>query len=283
MLFPPPYEPAQLAREAARREATSLFLVPTLLRRLLELAPEDAAPFARLRLLLSSGSALHAEERRAIRNRLCPQFFEYYASTEGGGVSLLTPQDQETRGDSVGRPVFGVEVEIVDDSHAPLPVGEIGRLRYRGPAVATSFYGESEDDRETFRDGWFYPGDLASLDEAGYVYLKGRRKDMIIRGGVNIYPTDVEFALAEHPSVAEAAVVGLPDREFGEQVAAFVVLKQATPADELMAWCRTRLAAYKVPKFVYAAPELPRNSSGKVLKLKLIEWAKAEQQSGEKP
>jgi acyl-CoA synthetase (AMP-forming)/AMP-acid ligase II len=270
VLFPPPYEPAELAREAGRREATSLFLVPTLLRRLLELSPDEAAPLQKLRLLLSSGSALHAEERRAIRDRLCPQFFEYYASTEGGGVSLLTPKDQETHGVSVGRPVFGVEVEIVDDAHAPLKSGETGRLRYRGPAVATGFFGESEQNPETF------------LDEAGYIYLKGRRKDMIIRGGVNIYPADIEFALSEHPAVVDAAAVGAPDREFGEQVAAFVVTRQPVSTEELLAWCRARLAAYKVPKFICEVPELPRNSSGKVLKLKLMEWASAKTNLGEK-
>ena len=275
VLFPPPYEPAALAREAALREATSLFLVPTLLRRLLELTPQEAAPLQKLRLLLSSGSALHGEERRAIRSQLCPQFFEYYASTEGGGVSLLTPRDQETHGDSVGRPVFGVEVEIVDDAHGPLPAGDVGRLRYRGPAVATGFFGETEQDPETFRDGWFYPGDLASVDAAGYVYLKGRRKDMIIRGGVNIYPTDIEFTLGQHPAVVEAAAVGAPDREFGEQVIAFVTTRQAVPTEDLLAWCRARLAAYKTPKFIFAVPDLPRNSSGKVLKLQLIEWAVA--------
>jgi acyl-CoA synthetase (AMP-forming)/AMP-acid ligase II len=272
-LFPPPYEPAELASEVARRAATSLFLVPTLLRRLLELSPEAAEPLQNLRLLLSSGSALHAEERRAIRSRLCPQFFEYYASTEGGGVSLLTPDDQETRGKSVGRPVFGVDVEIVDDEHRVLPAGETGRLRYRGPGVARGFFRETEGDPETFREGWFYPGDVASLDDAGYVYLKGRRKDLIIRGGVNIYPEDIEFALAGHPAVVDAAVAGLPHREFGEQVAAFVVTREPVTQAALIDWCRARLAAYKVPQQVQFLSELPRNSSGKVLKTKLIDEA----------
>ncbi len=275
VLFPPPYEPADLAHEVAKRRATSLFLVPTLLRRLLELSPEDAAPFQKLRLLLSSGSALHSEERRAIQNRLCTQFFEYYASTEGGGISLLTPKDQETRGDSVGRPVFGVEIDIVDDAHRSLPTGEIGRLRYRGPAVATGFFREPQEESETFRDGWFYPGDLASVDAEGYVFLKGRQKDMIIRGGVNIYPTDVEFALTDHPAVAEAAVIGIADQGFGEQVAAFVVTRSEIEKADLLVWCRERLAAYKVPKFVYFLPSLPRNSSGKVLKAELAERAKS--------
>jgi acyl-CoA synthetase (AMP-forming)/AMP-acid ligase II len=269
VLFAPPYRPEELAAEVARRNATSVFLVPTLLRRLLDLSEEEAAPLRRLRLLLSSGSALHPDERRRIRATLCANFCEYYASTEGGGVSLLTPDDQEIHGDSVGRPVFGVEVEIVDDDHRPLPVGEAGRLRYRGPAVATGFHGESESDPETFRDGWFYPGDLASVNADGYVFLRGRKKDMIIRGGVNIYPTDIEAALLSHPSVAEAAVVGLPDAEFGEQVAAFVVTRAAISDDELIRWCREKLAAYKAPKTIFQMLELPRNSSGKILKQQL--------------
>jgi acyl-CoA synthetase (AMP-forming)/AMP-acid ligase II len=233
--------------------------------------PEDAvASFRGLRVLLSSGSALHPDERRQIRERLCPNFCEYYGSTEGGGVSVLTPRDQEIYSDSVGRTIFGVDVEIVDDEHRVLPAGEIGRLRYRGPAVATGFYGEAEPDPETFRDGWFYPGDLASVNQDGYVFLRGRRKDMIIRGGVNIYPNDVEAALLAHPAVAEAAVTGLPDPEFGEQVAAFIVVRAEVSDGELIAWCRARMAAYKTPARILRRPELPRNSGGKVLKAQLV-------------
>jgi acyl-CoA synthetase (AMP-forming)/AMP-acid ligase II len=271
VLFPPPYQPIELAREIARQNATSLFLVPTLIRRLLDLAPEDAAPFKRLRLLLSSGSALHPDERRAIRARLCGNFCEYYASTEGGGVSLLTPEDQEVHGDSVGRPVFGVDVEVVDDADRVVAAGETGRLRYRGPAVAQGFYGEAERDPEAFRDGWFYPGDLACMNEDGFVFLRGRRKDMIIRGGINIYPTDIEAALLAHPAIAEAAVVGLPDGEFGEQVAAFVIVRKEVAEAELLDWCRQRLAPYKTPKSIVQLSELPRNSGGKILKQQLIE------------
>jgi acyl-CoA synthetase (AMP-forming)/AMP-acid ligase II len=273
ILFPPPYQPRDLVAELSRRQATSLFLVPTLLRRMLELPHGDAAAFRSLRLLLSSGSALHPDERREIRSRLSANFFEYYASTEGGGVSLLTPQDQMIHADSVGRPVFGAEVEVVDDDHQLVAPGTVGRLRYRGPAVATGFFGECDPDRETFRDGWFYPGDLACLDKDGYVFLRGRRKDVIIRGGVNIYPGDIEAALLAHPMVAEAAVVGLPDREFGEEVAAFVMLRDRVAAAELVAWCRERLAAYKVPKSIIRLDEMPRNSAGKIVKRELIERA----------
>jgi acyl-CoA synthetase (AMP-forming)/AMP-acid ligase II len=270
ILNPPPYAIEDLVAAVSRHEATSLFLVPTLLRRLLELDDAALAPMRRLRLLLSSGAPLHADERRAIRQRVCPAFCEYYASTEGGGVSLLTPEDQRVHGDSVGRAVFGVEIEIVDEQHRRLPPGTTGILRYRGPGVANGYYRDPEASAEAFHDGWFYPGDLAECDARGFVFLRGRRKDMIIRGGVNIYPAEVEAILMAHPAVADAAVVGWPSREFGEEIAAFVRARGAVEAAELTAWCRTRLAAYKRPKEIFLVPDLPRNSAGKVLKAELV-------------
>ena len=268
-MLPPPYEPAELCAAVARHRISALFLVPTLIRRLLALADGELAPLRSLRLLLSSGAALHPDERRVIRSRVCPGFIEYYASTEGGGVSFLTADDPEEFGDSVGRPVFGVEVECVDEQHRRLPPGEVGRIRYRGPAVADSFWNDPEATLESFRDGWWYPGDLGLLDESGYLYLKGRAKDMIIRGGINIYPAEVEAVLQSHPAVADSAVVGWPSREFNEEVAAFVVLKGAATPLELRELCRTRMAPYKVPREVFVVPEFPRNALGKVIKAEL--------------
>jgi acyl-CoA synthetase (AMP-forming)/AMP-acid ligase II len=268
-LFPPPYEPAALCAEVARREATAVFLVPTLLRRLLAATDAALAPMRSLRLLLSSGSALHADERRRIRARISPNLIEYYSSTEGGGISYLTSRDAAHHDDSVGRPVFAVDVECVDESHRPLPPGVVGRIRYRGPAVADGFWNDPEASREAFRDGWYYPGDLGMLDDEGFLFLKGRAKDMIIRGGINIYPADVEAVLQSHPAVAEAAVVGWPSREFNEEVAAFVTLKGAASAPELRDLCRARLASYKVPREVFIVPELPRNTLGKIVKTEL--------------
>jgi len=267
-LLPPPYEPQELCEAVKKHRINSVFLVPTLIRRLLTLSDAQLAPIRSLRLLLSSGSALHAEERRHLR-ALCPGFVEYYSSTEGGGVSYLTADDPESFSDSVGRPVFGVEVQCVDEDHRPQPAGKIGRIRYRGPAVADGFWNDTEASRESFRDGWWYPGDLGMLDEHGYLYLKGRAKDMIIRGGINIYPGEVEAALQSHPAVADCAVVGWPSREFNEEVAAFVILKgQATPA-ELRELCRGRMAPYKVPREVFVVKDFPRNALGKVIKADL--------------
>ncbi len=272
IIFPPPFKPHELAAEIERRGATSAFLVPTQLRRLLDLPEEACAPLRRMRLLLSSGAPLHPWERLAIRDKLCPNFHEYYASTEGGGVSLLRPEEMDRHPDSVGRPVFGVEVAILDDEGRPLPAGEVGRLAYRGPGVARGFHNDPEASAEAFLDGWFLPGDLAAVDEAGFVFLKGRRKDLIIRGGVNIYPVEIESVLLSDPRLAEAAVVGWPSADMGEEVAAFVVPRagMSPPAEaELIALCAGRLAPYKVPRGVFTLPDLPRNSAGKVVKTDL--------------
>jgi len=269
IMFPPPYEPEALCAEIARHDATALFLVPTLLRRLLTASDAALAPLQHMRLLLSSGSALHASERKALRARVCPNLIEYYSSTEGGGISFLTARDAATHDDSVGRPVFAVQVQCVDDQHQPLPPGMIGRIRYRGPAVADGFWNDPEASREAFRDGWYYPGDLGTFDEHGFLFLRGRAKDMIIRGGINIYPADVEAVLLSHPAVAEAAVVGWPSREFNEEVAAFVKLKGDVAPAALRALCRERLASYKVPREIFVIEDLPRNALGKIVKTTL--------------
>lgn len=269
VLCPPPYTPEELAAEVARTSGSLMFLVPTLLRRLLNCDAATLAPLRGMKTLISSGSALTQEERRQIRETLCPNFFEYYASTEGGGISVLSPVDQLRYGDSVGRPAFGVEVSVVDDEHRPVPAGTTGRIRYRSASVAEGFYGDPESSKESFRDGWFYPGDLGAMNEDGYLFLKGRSKDMIIRGGVNIYPQEVEATLMGHPAVLEAAVVGWPSREFNEEVAAFVIRKGEIEDTELIALCRRALAPYKIPRRIFFVDELPRNSLGKVVKAEL--------------
>ncbi|CAN5889669.1 long-chain fatty acid--CoA ligase [soil metagenome] len=270
VLCPPPYRPEELAAEVARTHSTVLFLVPTLLRRLLSCDAATLAPLKRLHTLVSSGSALTPQERVQIRETICPNFIEYYSSTEGGGITVLSPDDQLRHGASVGRAVFGVEVQIVDDAHAPVAPGTVGRIRYSGPAVADGFYRDPEASAEAFRDGFFYPGDLGALDDEGYLFLRGRAKDMIIRGGINIYPMEIEATLMNHAAVAEASVVGWPSKEFDEEVAAFVMLRHAIDTAELIALCREQLAPYKVPKRIFVVDELPRTSLGKVIKAELV-------------
>ena len=159
---------------------------------------------------------------------------------------------------------------MVDDAGKTLPPGEVGLLRYRGPGVAEGYYRDEEASREAFRDGWFYPGDLAARNEHGYIFLRGRRKDMILRGGINIYPAEIEATLMLHPAVAEAAVFGIPSVEFGEEVAAFVQLRNATETGALRQWCEGKLAPYKRPKVIKVVETMPRNSAGKVSKNELL-------------
>ncbi|MBL8382097.1 MAG: AMP-binding protein [Burkholderiales bacterium] len=268
ILDPPPFEPARLVETIARERATTLFLVPTQLRRLLAEVPGHPA-LAGLRLLLSSGAPLTAAERLAIRDRLNARFCEYYASTEGGGVSLLTPADLPAHAGTVGRAVHGVEIEIVDAAHRTLPPDTVGRLRYRSPGCATAFHRDPDASAEAFRDGWFYPGDLARLDADGYLTLAGRAKDMIIRGGVNIYPDEIEAVLRAHPALADVAVAGVASPDLGEEIAAYVVLRAPVDDAALADWCAARLAPYKVPRAWHRLDALPRNASGKVVKAAL--------------
>ncbi len=271
VIFPAPYEPEDLARAVNDKNITALFLVPTLLRRLLEL-PKPASPlFPDVRLMISSGSILYPAERRKIINELCPHFFNFYSSSEGGGISLLRPEHPDEASLSVGNVVFGVEVQIVDERHNEVAPGEVGMIRYRGGAVADGYYRNPKESKVAFRNGWYYPGDLGKIDTAGFLHITGRSKDMIIRGGVNIYPAEIEQTLIVHPAVAEAAVVGWPSHELGEEVAAFVVCRAKTNEQELIAHCRGSLASYKIPKRVFMVDELPRSGIGKVLKPVLIE------------
>lgn len=271
-VFPPPYEPHELIAHVAAVDGTAIFLVPTILRRLLE-SRFDGLAFPSLRKLISSGSALYPEERVAVRQRLTPHLYEIYSSTEGGATTVMGPEDMDCHPDSVGRPAFRVQVEIVDDSHRPVPPGEVGRLRYRSPASPQGYF--LGDSSEAFRDGWFYPGDLAVVNADGFVFLKGRVKDMIIRGGVNIYPGDIEQVLLEAEQVTDAVVLGVPSRDLGEEVAAFVVASSPIEATQLVSLCRARLAAYKVPSRIFFVESLPRNSAGKVLKAELARMAGA--------
>lgn len=266
---PPPAEPAALVDTVARERITSLFLVPTQLRRLLALPAPHGLLMPGLRVLVSSGSMLHAHERDAIMARVTPNCFEYYSSTEGGGISILTPAEQRTKPGSVGRPAFLVDVEIADENHKTLPPGEVGRIRYRGPGVAEGFHNDVEGSRDAFHEGWFYPGDLGRMDGDGYLYIVGRAKDVIIRGGVNIYPAEIEQTLLDHAGVSEAAAVGWPAPELGEEVAAFVSARAIDEAG-LIAHCRARLAPYKVPKRIFLTDDMPKNAAGKIEKAKLV-------------
>lgn len=269
IFFPPPFEPEDLVAAVGRLRATATLVVPTVLRRLLQLPAQDEPLLGGLRLLFSTGAVLHSDERSAVLARVSLNLINYYGSTEGGGISVLLPTQGGTAEKSVGRAVSTTEIQVVSETHEPVTAGEIGRIRYRGPCVADGFYNDPEASAASFRDGWFYPGDLGRFDEAGFLYLAGRSKDMIIRAGVNIYPEEVEQTLLSHPGVRDAAVLGWPSPDKGEEVAAFVVTAGAVSEGALQDHCRERIAPYKVPRGIFFVDDLPKNSTGKVVKSEL--------------
>jgi len=269
VLLPLPYTPEELITTVANHDISTMFIVPTMLRRLLGLPASDHAVLKGPRYVISGGSALHQSERAAALQRISPRLVNYYSSSEGGAVSILLPSHGGAAADSVGRPVFMTEVEVVDKNDSNVASGEIGMVRYRGPGVPSELYRDPEESRAMFRDGWFYPGDLGRIEAGGFLYLTGRAKDLIIRGGVNIYPQDVESTILKAPGVEDVAVVGWPSAAFGEEVAAFVVARHGADATAIIAHCRVALASYKVPREVFFVEALPKNSSGKILKKEL--------------
>src|SRR6185295_2965203 len=199
------------------------------------------------------------------------RLLEGYGLTEASPVVSAHRYSGERRLGSVGRPIPGVEVAILDDADRPLPAGEIGEVGVRGPNVMLGYYRMPEETARTIRGGWLHTGDMGRLDADSYLYIVERKKDLIIRGGFNIYPREVEEILYAFPKTAEAAVVGMPDPLMGEDVLAFVVLRdgETATADEVMAFCQTRLARYKCPKQVRFVGALPKSPIGKILRKEL--------------
>jgi acyl-CoA synthetase (AMP-forming)/AMP-acid ligase II len=197
-----------------------------------------------------------------------------YGQTEmAGATTLLKGADATRKMGSVGKPMLGMELRLVDDDLDDVPVGAVGEVVYRGPTVMAGYHGAAEATADAFAGGWFHSGDLATRDEEGYLWLVDRKKDLIVSGGENVYPAEVERVLREHPSVVDAAVVGVPHPRWVETPLAFVVA--AAPVDEatLIAHCRERLASFKKPSAVRFVDKLPRNAAGKVLKRDLRDEA----------
>ena len=266
VLFAPPYEVEDLVKEINIRGVTSVFLVPTILRRLLKLPGIKPMLFPHLRALFSGAAPLYEEEARQVRKLLTPNLYVSYGTTEAGVVSYLSPHHDDSKLASVGPPTFLCDVQLVDDNHQPVPQGEIGRVSFMTLAVPDGFYNNPEATAESFHEGRFLPGDLGRFDEDGFLYLVGRSKDMIIRGGVNIYPADIESSIASHEAVLDVAVVGWPIGEMGEEVAAIAVTRTSVSEEALMEHCRSQLAKYKLPRRIFFIQKLPRNDGGKVSK-----------------
>ena len=263
ILDPPPHEPWELVAAINSSHASVTFLVPTQLRGLVPLHKEGLL-LPGLNKLLISGAALYPPEAREIRQKVNPGLIGYYASSEGGGISVLNTDEFDDYAHTAGRATFRTEVQVMDNRDRPVKTGETGRLRYRGPGVATRFIRADGKEVAANKDGWFYPGDLAAKLDSGHIVLRGRDKDIINRGGINVYPAEIEAVLMKLPAVREAAVVGEPSEKFGETVTAFIVANEGISTASLEQHCKKQLAAYKVPSRYVLLDRLPKKTSGKL-------------------
>jgi acyl-CoA synthetase (AMP-forming)/AMP-acid ligase II len=237
------------------------------------LAAEVQADTASLRCVVCGAAPMPAAAIHAFEDRYGVSILEGYGQSEGTVVTTANPLRGLRKPGTVGLPLPGQEVRIVGKDDEPLPAGQVGEVTVRGPNVMRGYLGKPAETAETLRRGWLHTGDLGRFDEDGYLVLVDRLKDMIIRGGENIYPREIEQVLFEHPTVADVAVVGVPDATWGEQVAAFVrpAPGQRPDPDELFAYCREHLAPHKTPRYWTVVEESPQTPSGKIQKFVLRE------------
>jgi fatty-acyl-CoA synthase len=222
---------------------------------------------------MSGAAPLATETARVVEAQLGPVLWNFYGSTETGLVTLAGPGEHTAHPGTIGRAMRGNEIRLLDDTGHDVPVGTIGELYARNSTLISGYHGNAEATSAASRDGFFSVGDLGRVDADGFYYLESRKHDMVISGGVNIYPREIEDHLHTHPGILEAAVVGVPDPEWGETLRAFVVLREGyrVTAEEVIDYCRRELADFKRPRKVVFVRELPRNPTGKVLKRELRE------------
>jgi long-chain acyl-CoA synthetase len=264
----PRFDPAK-ALEIIQRDKVTIFEgVPTMYAAILHHPEADPAMAATLRVCVSGGASMPVEIMRGFEEKFGCIILEGYGLSETSPVASFNHPDKVRKPGSIGTPVEGVQLRLVDDAGQTVPDGEIGEIAIRGHNVMKGYWGKPEATAEAITDGWFRTGDLAKVDSDGYYYIVDRKKDMIIRGGYNVYPREIEEVLHEHPAVAEVAVIGIPHPDLGEEVGAAVALKpgaSATPA-ELREFARDKMAAYKYPRQVWLVESLPKGPTGKILR-----------------
>jgi len=268
LVLPEKFDPEESLALIEEHRATAASFVPIMIKRILRLDDKVKAKYdlSSLRIVLASGSAMSTELRRAAIDLFGPVLYDLYGSTEIGWVAIATPDDMESRPTTVGRPVPGIEVAVFTDEGERLPPGQNGELFVRSDLL---FEGYTSGESKKEHDGFMSIGDLGRLDDDGYLFVEGRADDMVVVGGENVYPVEVEAVIESIDGVKEAAVLGVADDEYGEALAAFVS-GSASP-EEVVKICEKELASYKVPKRIEIRDELPRTSTGKVLKRELIE------------
>jgi long-chain acyl-CoA synthetase len=260
---------AKKALEVVGRDQVTVFEgVPTMYAGMLNVEDAESFDVSSLRTCVSGGSAMPVEVMRKFEETFGCIVLEGYGLSETSPVASFNRPDIERKPGSIGVPVRGVEMKVVDDDGKDVEQGDVGEIAIRGENVMKGYWGRDDATKEAIPDGWFRTGDMAKQDEDGYFFIVDRKKDLIIRGGYNVYPREVEEALYEHEAVAEVAVVGVPHDELGEEVGAAVALKsgEKVTEDDLREFAKERLAAYKYPRHLWIVEELPKGPTGKILR-----------------
>jgi long-chain acyl-CoA synthetase len=274
-----PYFDPKLVFEAIEKYQVTHFTgVPAMFHALLNHPDADQYDLSSLTICISGSAPLPTTTIQAFAEKFNCPIFEGYGLSEAAPVVTAPRLNDPVKIGSVGRPLPGVEVRVVDENDQPLPPGEVGELVVRGPNITKGYHNLPDETSKVLKNGWLYTGDMARIDEDGYVFIVDRKKDVIIRGGFNIYPRDLEELLLQHPAVAEAAVIGIPSEAMGEEVMAYVVKRpkaEVTEA-ELIAYCQERLAKYKTPRYIKIVGHMPKNLIGKIDKKALRAQAEKE-------
>ncbi|UOY01378.1 long-chain-fatty-acid--CoA ligase [Blastococcus sp. PRF04-17] len=264
----PRFDGAKALSVIDRDKVTIFEGVPTMFAGVLHSPVAGTQDVSSLRLCVSGGSAMPVEVMRAFEEKFGCVILEGYGLSETSPVASFNHPHAERKPGSIGTPIAGVEMRLVDDDGKDVTPGEVGEIAIRGENVMRGYWGKAEETAKSIPDGWFRTGDLARQDEDGYFFIVDRKKEMIIRGGYNVYPREIEEALYEHPAVAEAACIGVAHPELGEEVAAAVALKPDATADpeELREFVKARVAAYKYPRHLWLVDSLPKGPTGKILR-----------------
>jgi long-chain acyl-CoA synthetase len=267
----PRFEPQKALEVMARDRVTYFAGVPTMYFYLLHFPNADQYDLSALRFCVSGGAAMPVEVMHAFNRKYNVTILEGYGLSETSPVASFNHLDREPKPGSIGIPIWGIEMRVVDSEGREVPNGELGEIVIRGHNVMKGYYKRPDATADAIRNGWFYSGDIAYRDDDGFFFIKDRVKDMIIRGGFNVYPREIEEVLYGHPAIAEAAVIGVPDPALGEEVKAVVAFKpgQTATEAEIIEYCKERLASYKYPRFVEIRDTLPKTATGKILKREL--------------
>ncbi len=271
------FDPEGFLQAIERHRITTTVVVPTMLHRVLALPESTFQRYhtASLQVLLCGGAQLSPALAKRTLQTFGPVLYNFYGATETGVVSVATPADLTAAPGSIGRPLHGVSVRLLGEDGREVSLGDVGELYARSTMLVDGYHRDPTATRESIRDGYFSVGDLATVDASGRLAIVGRRRDMVISGGVNIYPVEIEAVIEKHPGVAQVAVVGVLDEAWGERLRAFVVLRTKptdTTVQDLKTHCREHLSGPKVPKDWVFLDALPANPTGKVLKRELQTW-----------